>query len=143
MTTVMAMAPDEAIREAIDGAETDAKLVAFDLMTYLDDGFKARRARDLVRMGAKLLSCHTGWSEQAAGKTPEAAIGKVCDELRGSGAQVIAMGGMRPDNVARLQPYIDRGQIFAIVAGSAITRSKNPNAAIDQFLSELSQVERP
>jgi 3-keto-L-gulonate-6-phosphate decarboxylase len=143
MTTVMAMAPDEAIGEAIDGANVDGKLVAFDLMTYLDDDFKARRARELVQMGAKLLSCHTGWSEQGAGKTPEALIGRVCEELRGTGAQVIAMGGMKPNDVERLQRYVDRGQIFAIVAGSAITRSKDPNATIDHFLDELSRLQLP
>jgi 3-hexulose-6-phosphate synthase len=143
MTTVMAMAPDEAIQEAIDGAKVDSKLVAFDLMTYLDDDFKARRARELVQMGAKLLSCHTGWSEQSAGKTPEALIGRVCDELHGTAAQVIAMGGMKPDDVERLQKYVDRGQIFAIVAGSSITRSKDPNATIDRFQGELARLQAP
>jgi 3-hexulose-6-phosphate synthase len=141
ITTVMAVAPDEAIQEAIDGAKIDEKLVAFDLMTYLDDDFKARRARELVRMGATLVSCHTGWSEQRAGKTPEALIGKVCDELRDTQAQVIAMGGMKPEDVGRLRSYVDRGQIFAIVAGSAITRSEKPNTTIDRFLGELERLE--
>ena len=140
MTTVMAMAPDEAIREAIDGAQADGKLVAFDLMTYLDDAFKTRRARELVDMGAKLVSCHTGWSEQAAGKTPGALIGKVCGELRGTSARIVAMGGMKPDDVARLRTDAEPGQIFAVVAGSAITRSANPNAEIDRFLVEIARL---
>lgn len=78
MITVMGMAPDEAIREAVDGAIADQKEVAFDLMTYADDDFKVQRARQLVDLGANLISCHTGWSKQAVGKTPDALIGKVC-----------------------------------------------------------------
>jgi 3-hexulose-6-phosphate synthase len=140
VTTVMATAPDEAIKEAIEGARTDEKLVAFDLMSYLDDGSKAHRARELVHMGATLVSCHTGWSEQAAGKTPQALLGRVCGELLGTSAQMIAMGGIQPGDVARLRKYVDRGQIFAIVAGSAITRSPDPNAAIDSFLTEISRL---
>lgn len=140
LVTVMGMAPDEAIREAIGGAETDGKQVAFDLMTYLDDDFKARRARRLVEMGARLISCHTGWSEQAAGKTPDALIEKVCHELRGLEAQVIAMGGLKPSNVKNLERYCEQGQIYAVVSGSAITRSGNPCAVIHEFLDAISNL---
>jgi 3-keto-L-gulonate-6-phosphate decarboxylase len=91
-------------------------------------------------MGATLVSCHTGWSEQAAGKTPEALIEKVCAELEGTDARIIAMGGLKPGSVRRLRPHARRGKLFAVVAGSAITRSKDPNVAIDEFLGEIASL---
>ena len=140
IVTVMGMAPDEAVREAVDGAAVDDKQVAFDLMTYLDDYFKAERARQLVQLGAKLISCHTGWSEQARGKTPDALVELVCDLLSDTDAQVIAMGGLKPANVQRLARHCETGRVYAIVSGSAITRSAEPNAVIEQFLEAISEL---
>jgi len=65
LVTVMATAPDEAIREALDGAHADQRLVAFDLMSHQEDAYKVQRAKALVCMGAHLICCHTGWSEAA------------------------------------------------------------------------------
>jgi 3-keto-L-gulonate-6-phosphate decarboxylase len=140
MVTVMAMAPDEAVREAIDGARADKKMVAFDLMAYLDDEAKARRAVRLAEMGASLISCHSGWSEQAAGKSPDALIERVCRALDGTDARVIAMGGFTPEKVPGLRKYVRSGRIFAVVAGSAITRNPDPNAVIDRFLDEIGEL---
>ncbi|WNZ27720.1 hypothetical protein HJG54_33275 [Leptolyngbya sp. NK1-12] len=140
LVTVMATAPNEAIQEAIAGANADNKQVAFDLMACLDDDWKMQRAQELADMGAKLISCHTGWSEQAAGKTPSALIAKVCQQLQDSPTQVVAMGGLKPSNVKDLRPYVAAGKIFAIAVGSAITRSPNPHGAIDQFLNEIEQL---
>jgi hypothetical protein len=50
------------------------------------------------------------------------------------------MGGLTPDSVPRLRPYAKEGQLFAIVAGSAITRSDNPHATIDKFLNEIAKL---
>lgn len=134
----MATAPNEAIREAINGANTDQKRVAFDLMACLDDDWKVKIAQELADMGASLVSCHTGWSEQAAGKTPNVLIGKVCQQLKYSSTQVIAMGGLNVSYLKDLKPYVE--QIFAIAVGSAITRSKDPNVAIAQLQLEMSQL---
>jgi uncharacterized protein GlcG (DUF336 family)/3-keto-L-gulonate-6-phosphate decarboxylase len=140
LVTVMAAAPDEAITEAIEGARVSRKLVAFDTMGYADDVTKARRARELASLGAGLISCHTGWSEQASGKTPIALIDKVCEQIKGTPAKVVAMGGLKPDDVSKLAKHIRAGSIFAIVAGSAITRSGDPAAVIDRFKRELAKV---
>jgi 3-keto-L-gulonate-6-phosphate decarboxylase len=140
MITVMATAPDEAIQEAIVGARREHKLVAFDLMSHHDDRSKAKRAEALVEMGAKLISCHTGWNEQAAGKKPDALLDRVHHTLRHTPARMIAMGGLTPDSVPRLRPYAEEGNLFAIVAGSAITRSDNPHAVIDNFLNEIAKL---
>jgi len=138
LVTVMAAAPNEAIQEAINGANINQKRVAFDLMTCQDDDWKVKRAQELADMGASLVSCHTGWSEQAAGKTPNVLIGKVCQQLKYTSTQVIAMGGLKPSNVKDLKPYVK--QIFAIAVGSAITRSNDPNEAIAQFQLEMNQL---
>jgi 3-keto-L-gulonate-6-phosphate decarboxylase len=142
MVTVMATAPDEAIREALDGAHADRKMVAFDLMGYLDDEAKARRAVSLAEMGASLISCHSGWSEQAAGKTPDALIERVCHALDGTDARVVAMGGFTPEKVRGLREYVRGGRIFAVVAGSAITRAPDPNGVIDRFLEAIEELGR-
>ena len=138
LVTVMAAAPNEAIQEAINGANIHQKRVSFDLMACLDDDWKVKRARELADMGASLVSCHTGWSEQAAGKNPFLLIGKVCQQLKYTSTQVIAMGGLKPSNIKDLKPYVE--QIFAIAVGSAITRSNDPNAAIAQFKLEMNQL---
>lgn len=137
LVTVMATAPNEVIQEAIQEANIDQKLVAFDLMTCLDDDWTVKRAQELADLGASLVSCHTGWSEQATGKNPTALIGKVCQQLKNSSTQVIAMGGFKPSNIKDLKPYVEQNQIFAIAVGSAITRSKDPNITIAQFLTEI------
>lgn len=140
LVTVMATAPDEAIEEAIDGARTEQKLVAFDLMSYQDDRDRVRRACQLVEMGAELISCHVGWSEQAAGKTSDALLEQVHRALRGTSARVIAMGGLKPDNIAELSGYIADGSLFAVVAGNSITRSDNPAATVSAFQHEIAHL---
>ncbi|MBV8887505.1 MAG: orotidine 5'-phosphate decarboxylase [Chroococcidiopsidaceae cyanobacterium CP_BM_RX_35] len=139
LVTVMAMAPNEAVQDAIDGAIADKKMVAFDLMSYLDNDVKLKRTKELVEMGAKLISCHTGWSEQAAGKTPNALLEKVYQELKDTDTKIVVMGGLKPENIKSLSKYIESKKLFAIVSGSAITRSPAPNAVIAQFLEELSK----
>ncbi|WP_250123453.1 orotidine 5'-phosphate decarboxylase / HUMPS family protein [Chroococcidiopsis sp. CCMEE 29] len=138
LVTVMAAAPNEAIQEAIDGANIEQKRVAFDLMTCQDDDWKVKRAQELADLGASLVSCHTGWSEQAAGKNPYVLIGKVCQQLKYTSTQVIPMGGIKPSNIKDLKAYVE--QIFAIAVGSAITRSNDPNLAIAQFQLEMNQL---
>jgi 3-hexulose-6-phosphate synthase len=107
-------------------------------MACLDDDWKVKRAQELADMGASLVSCHTGWSEQAAGKNPYVLIRKVCQQLKYTSTQVIAMGGLKPSNIKDLKPYVE--QIFAIAVGSAITRSNDPNDAIAQFQLEIARL---
>jgi 3-keto-L-gulonate-6-phosphate decarboxylase len=91
-------------------------------------------------MGAELISCHTGWNEQAAGKKPDALLDQVHHALRNTHARIIAMGGLTPDSVSRLRPFAEEGKLFAIVAGSAITRSNDPPATVDKFLTEIAKL---
>lgn len=140
LTTVMAMAPDEAIQEAIQGAQTDHKMVAFDLMSYLDDDIKVERAKELVKMGATLISCHTGCSEQTVGKTPDALLERVYQTLKHTNAKIIVMGGLKPEKIKNFSKYLLNEKLFAIVVGSAITRSPEPNRVVAHFLEELSKL---
>lgn len=140
LITVMATAPNEAVNEVIAGARSDHKQVAFDLMTCLDENWKAARAKELVELGATLISCHTGCSEQAVGKNSHNLMKLVFQKIQDTPAQMIAMGGLKPKDVAQLRPYIEANKIFAIVAGSAITGSKEPNKVIDEFLAEIDSV---
>jgi hypothetical protein len=39
-----------------------------------------------------------------------------------------------------LKPYVEQNQIFAIALSSAITRSKDPNVTIAQFLTEINKL---
>ncbi|MDQ3825240.1 MAG: hypothetical protein M3325_05610 [Actinomycetota bacterium] len=108
-------------------------------MSHHDNHSKAERATALVQMGAQLISCHTGWNEQAAAKNPMRCSTKFtthCD----TPARIIAMGGLTPDSVRRLRPYAEEGKLYAIVAESAVTRSRNPYATIDQFCNEIAKL---
>lgn len=136
LVTVMAIAPNEVIQEA----NIDQKLVAFDLMSWVNDDWKLKRAQELADLGASLVSCHTGWSKRAAGKLPTALIRKVCQRLKNSLTQVIVRGSFKLSNIKYLKPYIEQDQIFAIAVGSVITRSKNPNIMIAQFLTEINKL---
>ncbi|GLW04784.1 orotidine 5'-phosphate decarboxylase / HUMPS family protein [Streptomyces lavendulae] len=138
LVTVMATAPDEAIIEAVNGARNDSRLVAFDLMSHRNDASKVARAIQLVDMGAKLISCHTGWNEQAAGKTPHCLIGQLGEALEGHpDVCMIAMGGLAPESVFELAQLPSFSRIYAIVGGSSITRSGDPASVVQAFLDNL------
>lgn len=136
LVTMMATAPNEAVQEAIQEANTDQKRVVFDLITCLDDDWNVKRAQELADLGASLVRCHTESSEQT-GKPP--LLEKVCQHLKNSSIQVVAMG-CTPNDVKDLKPYVEQNQIFAIAVGNAITRSKDPNVAIAQFLTEINEL---
>ena len=140
LVTVMATAPDKVVREASNSTNADQKRAAFDLMACFDDDWKVKRAQELADLGARLVSCHTEWSEPSTTKTSTALIGKVCQQLKNSSTQVVAMGGFKPSSVKDLKPYVEQNQIFAIAVGSAITRSKDPNVTIAQFLTEINDL---
>lgn len=140
LVTVMATDPDESIQRAIDNANNSQKLIAFDLMACPDDDRKVKRARELAALGASLVICHTQWSEQRTGKNPTALIEQVCQQLKNSSTQVIVTGDFVPTDVKELKPYVEQNQIFALVVGSAVTRSQDPNAAIAQFLTEINKL---
>lgn len=140
LVTVMATAPDKVIQEAINSTNADQKRAAFDLMACFDDDWKVKRAQELADLGASLISCHTGASEPSTTKNSTALIGKVCQQLKNSSTQVVAMGSFKPSNVKDLKPYVEQNQIFAIAVGSAITRSKDPIVMIAQFLTEINEL---
>jgi 3-keto-L-gulonate-6-phosphate decarboxylase len=135
--TVMATAPDEAVDEAVAGARESGGRVVFDLMSHQTEQAKTQRAKELVARGADLISCHTGWSEQAAGKSSHTLLDSAFRALLDTEAQLVAMGGIKPADVRRLRPYALQDKLFAVVAGSSITRSHDPAGTVGQFLHEL------
>ncbi len=137
MVTVMANAPTETIRAAIFKADIEQKLVVFDLMSCFHDDWKVLRAQELADLGADLVSCHVGWTKQASRNSSTTLIDKVCSQLKNSSTQLIIRGDFKPSDVKNLKPYVEQNQIFAIVVGKAITRSKDPNVAIAQFFTEI------
>ena len=50
---------------------------------------------------------------------------------------MVAMGGIKPTDVARLRSYALQDKLFAVVAGSAITRAQDPASTIREFLDEI------
>ena len=137
MVTVMANAPTETIRSAIFKADIEQKLVVFDLMSCFHDDWKVLRAQELADLGANLVSCHVGWTKQASRNSSTTLIDKVCSQLKNSSTRLIIRGDFKPSDVKNLKPYVEQNQIFAIVVGKAITRSKDPNVAIAQFFTEI------
>jgi len=142
LITVMATAPNEAIDEAVAGARESGGNVAFDLMSYLPVHAMARRAGELAARGAQLISCHTGWSEQAAGKSSHELLDAAFQSIKTTRAQLIAMGGLTPADVPRLRRYASADKLFAVVAGASITRSQDPARTAAQFQDEIDKLER-
>lgn len=149
LLTMMATAPDNAIQDAIEKANTTQDLVVFDLMNCLDDDWNAERAQKLADLGARFVSCHAQPSNSSTGNSPTSLINKVCQQLQHSSTQVIARE-CTSSNIKDLKPYVDQNQIFAvalhlrsaplIASGSTIDHSQDPIALVEQFLAEINSL---
>lgn len=140
LVTVMATSPNETVQDVIQTTNTDQELVVFDLMNCLDDDWNVKRAQELARLGASLVRCHTQPSQQATRKSPTALIEKVCQRLKNSSTQVIAMGDLKPNTFKNLKLYIAQDQIFAIALSTAMMQSTDPNGTIAQFIAEINEL---
>jgi len=129
--TVMALAPEETIVEAVEAGEEEGVAVIGDLMGYPDPVEGARR---LKRLGVHVALLHVGIDVQkrlgiTAAQAPEL-VERVAREFQGP---VAVAGGIKPGEVEALA----RAGASIIVIGSAIVKAGDPRAAAAEAVKGL------
>jgi 3-hexulose-6-phosphate synthase/6-phospho-3-hexuloisomerase len=120
VVTVMAVAGDETMREAIKAARRYGAKVMADLMAVED---KVRRSKDVEALGAHYLCLHVSIDEQMIAKTPLEELRKVADV---ASVPVAVAGGLNPESVPQA---LEAGASIIIVGGAIIKEAKVGEAA--------------
>jgi len=120
IVTVLGLADDRTLREAVRAAREHGKRVMADLMHVPD---VAGRARTLEALGVDIICLHTAWDCQAAGTDPLAGVADVRSVV---GCQVAVAGGITLDNV---DGAVAAGVDIVIVGGGIIAQPDPAGAA--------------
>ncbi len=129
--TVLALAPEETIEEAVAAGEEYGIAVIGDLIGYPDPVEGASRLR---RLGAHIALLHIGIDVQrrlgiTAGQLPEL-VSRVREAF---GGPVAVAGGVKPHEAGALA----RAGASIIVIGSAIVKARDPRAAAEEAVRSL------
>lgn len=129
VATVLALAPDSTVLEALDAEREYGVLVEFDLIGHPDP---LNRISQLERLGAKMVCIHVGVDVQArvgvrAGDF-KALVEKVKSKFKG---RIAVAGGINASSA----PKLAIAGADVLIVGSAIVKSKDPK-------SEASKIKR-
>ena len=131
ITTVLAAAPDETIRSAVEEARKRGKMVMADLIGLPDPLSAIQRLEDL---GVDIILFHIGIDVQQArsltASTRKELVMRLASET--GKAKIAVAGGVKPSEAGVLK---DAGADIVII-GSAITRSPDPLREIEVFREE-------
>lgn len=119
VVVILGVSSDPTITEAILSARQYGAKVMVDLFNVAD---KARRAREVERMGADFLCVHVGVDEQMVGGSPLAELKQVARATR---LPVAAAGGINSETA----PDIVRAGASILIVGGAIIKAKDVTAA--------------
>ncbi len=118
--TVLALAEDEVIKEAVEIARSYNKLVIGDLISHPRP---LQRAHELHNLGVDMVVYHIGISVQRArGLRVTDLLSEAARIKRETSLKVAVAGGIKPEDVKE----IIREDIDTIVMGSAITSAEKP-----------------
>lgn len=123
VVTILGVAEDESIKNAIEEAHKHGKQLLVDLIAVQD---LEKRAKEIDAMGADYIAVHTGYDLQAQGQSPLESLRKVKSVIRQS--KVAVAGGIKPDTieeVAAEQPDL-------IIVGGGIANADDPAEAAKQ-----------
>ena len=128
ITTVLAAAPDETIRSAVEEARKRGKMVMADLIGLPDPLSAIQRLEDL---GVDIILFHIGIDVQQARSLTASSRSELVKKLaRETGrAKIAVAGGIKPSEAGLLK---NAGADIVII-GSAITRSPDPLREIEVF----------
>jgi len=127
-STVLSVASDETIREAVSAASRLGMTIYGDL---IDHPNPVERARELEDLGVHVILMHMGIDVQRRlGLTASSRIDVVKVIRREVDSLVAVAGGVKPGDVASLA---DAGADIIII-GSAITRSRDPRSSLLEAL---------
>ncbi len=135
--TIMAVADDGTIRDAIDAARKYGAKIMVDLLNHPNP---VNRAKELEKMGVDYLCVHVGIDQQMEGKNPLEILREVAKSVR---IPVAAAGGLNSENVANA---VENGAEIIIVGGAIIKApsieeaTKKIRKAIDKRISIKSEL---
>lgn len=129
--TVLAVAEDDVIREAVETARSYGRTVIGDLISHPKP---LERAVELYGLGVDTVTYHIGISVQKArGLRVTDLLDEVDKIKRETQLRVAVAGGIKPDDVREL---VRRG-IDVIVMGGAITNTEKPVYVVTKVLSVI------
>jgi len=136
IVTVLAVASDATILEALEYARKHGVLVMADLISHPNP---EARVLELLEMDVDILGVHLGIDVQkklGISASSKATI-EITRRIRKLFKKPIAVaGGLKPGKIA---PLVKAGANIIIV-GSAITKSPNPGDVVSEILKELKNV---
>lgn len=129
--TVLAVAEDEMIKEAVEAARSYGKSVIGDLICHPRP---LQRAQELHRLGVDTIVYHIGISVQRArGLRATDLLGEVARIKKETSLRVAVAGGIKPEDVKK----IVEEDIDVIIMGGAITSSEKPVEVVMRTLKYM------
>ncbi|MEM4572544.1 MAG: orotidine 5'-phosphate decarboxylase / HUMPS family protein [Zestosphaera sp.] len=129
--TVLAVAEDEMIKEAVEAARSYGKSVIGDLISHPRP---LQRAQELHRLGVDTIVYHIGISVQRArGLRAIDLLNEVARIKRETSLRVAVAGGIKPEDVKKI---VEEG-IDIVIIGGAITNSERPIEAVMKTLTYM------
>jgi 3-hexulose-6-phosphate synthase len=127
--TVLALAEDEVIKEAVETARSHGKLVIGDLISHPRP---LQRAHELSRLGVDVLVYHIGISVQRArGLRVTDLLSEAARIKRETSLKVAVAGGIKPEDIEEI---VKEG-IDIVIMGSAITSAEKPVEVVMKILT--------
>jgi len=131
VVTILGLADDSTVKEAIGKAREYNKLVAIDLINHPNP---INRAVEVVESGADIVIYHVGIDVQKKrGLSVTDMINELIELRKRIQNRIAVAGGIKHGDTRR---FLDIG-IDIIIVGSAITKSDNPVEATKRFIEEL------
>ncbi|MEM1703551.1 MAG: orotidine 5'-phosphate decarboxylase / HUMPS family protein [Zestosphaera sp.] len=129
--TVLAVAEDEMIKEAVEAARSYGKSVIGDLISHPRP---LQRAQELHRLGVDTIVYHIGISVQRArGLRAIDLLNEAARIKRETSLRVAVAGGIKPEDVKKI---VEEG-IDIVIIGGAITNSERPIEAVIKTLTYM------
>ncbi|MEM1664284.1 MAG: orotidine 5'-phosphate decarboxylase / HUMPS family protein [Zestosphaera sp.] len=129
--TVLAVAEDETIKEAVEAARSYGKSVIGDLISHPRP---PQRAQELHRLGVDTIVYHIGISVQRArGLRAIDLLNEAARIKRETSLRVAVAGGIKPEDVKKI---VEEG-IDIVIIGGAITNSERPIEAVIKTLTYM------
>ena len=131
LVTVLGVASDTTIREALLAAREYDRFVMVDLIQV---GDLAARAREVAGLGANYVGIHTAYDDQKSGRDPLSDLALVAQAIS---TPLVVAGGIGPHNIERVATL----RPGTIVVGGAVTGAPDPRATAQQLRQVVARLQ--
>ncbi|ETO40506.1 D-arabino-3-hexulose 6-phosphate formaldehyde lyase [Fructilactobacillus florum 8D] len=128
ITTILGVAEDQSIRDAIKVAHQAKKELLVDMIGVHD---VARRAREIDQMGADYIATHTGYDLQAQGETPFATFNTIKENV--TKTKTALEGGIKLTNLDEIK----QANPDLLIVGAGIATNDDPTSAAKSFKAAI------